>query len=1164
MSSDRTLRIGTRFAIAICCLTGLAMMLTVTGSAGPDAAAALPQTVVSLTFDDGDANQYQVRTMLSSRGMHATFYLNSPAIGNDSSYMTWPQIANLYADGNEIAGHTAYHVDLTAVPSAEAQREVCYDRSLILSHGYPATDFAFPFGTYNPAVESIVQGCGYNSARTTDEFGLGCAPTPCAEAIPPVNAYQTRIAGAAEDGLAALKQEVTLAEKNGGGWVQFLFHDICNGCSDLAISAANFQNFLNFVQGQAANNVVVKTVAQVIGGPVQPAVAGPPLPPAPNGSNATVDPSLEQDVDGDGVPDCFFTNTWGNQNATWTRTTDAHTGSYAENVTISGYSSGSDSLLPNQDLGQCTPTVTPGHQYRITEWYKSNAPVSFDLYYRKSDWSWGYTTSSGSFPASSTWTQSSWVTPTIPSGVNGAIAGLNIAQNGFLTVDDLSFDDASPSAGDSTPPTSAVSCNGSSCASGFYGAPVSVTLAATDNPGGSGVARIVYTTDGSDPSPTNGTVYSGAFTIGSTATVKYRAYDNAGNAEAIHSQTVQVDTTAPATGIVCNGAACANGFYNGPVSVTLGATDNGGSGVAKTVYTTDGSDPSPTNGTVYGGAFTLSTTATVKYRSYDVAGNAEQVNSMLVQIVSGTPTTTIACNGTSCSNGWYAAAVSVTLQATDAGGPGVSETVYTADGSDPTLANGTVYNGAFTVGSTTTLKFRSWDSAGNAEPVNSRLIQIDTAAPASSITCNGGSCSSGWYTAAVTVALQATDSGGSGVAGVIYTTDGSDPSPSNGAVYSGAFTISSTSTIRYRAYDGAGNAEAINSQTVQVDAVAPTSTISCNGAACSTGWHAQPVTVALQATDAGGSGVATIVYTTDGSAPSATNGTVYSGAFTVGSTAAVEYRSFDVAGNAEATRSQVVQVDTAAPTVSLAAPAANAQLSGPVAFSATASDNVSVARVDFLVDGSVVGSASSAPYTYSWSSASVADGGHAVQARAVDEAGNTTTSSTTTVTVANNTTPTNLLQNPDLEQGSGNTPTCWLLGGYGTNTPTWTWTTDAYSGSHAESLVITSFTNGDRKLLQAFNATCATPTSGGHQYTVSVWYKSTARSAIFAFASTAGATGPYSWWAQSLYLPAAATWTLATWTTPVVPSGFTYISTGMGLQNAGSLTMDDFSLVQVG
>src|SRR4051794_2078384 len=101
------------------------------------------QTIVSLTFDDGDATQYQARSMLSSRGMHATFFVNGARIGDGSYYMTWPQIDNLYADGNEIGGHTAYHYDLTKLDPTEAQREICDDRVQLLDHGFAVTDFAY-------------------------------------------------------------------------------------------------------------------------------------------------------------------------------------------------------------------------------------------------------------------------------------------------------------------------------------------------------------------------------------------------------------------------------------------------------------------------------------------------------------------------------------------------------------------------------------------------------------------------------------------------------------------------------------------------------------------------------------------------------------------------------------------------------------------------------------------------------------------------------------------------------------------------------------------------------------------------------------------------------------------------------------------------------------
>jgi glycosidase len=93
--------------------------------------------------------------------------------------------------------------------------------------------------------------------------------------------------------------------------------------------------------------------------------------------------------------------------------------------------------------------------------------------------------------------------------------------------------------------------------------------------------------------------------------------------------------------------------------------------------------------------------------------------------------------------------------------------------------------------------------------------------------------------------------------------------------------------------------------------------------------------------------------------------------------------------------------DSQAPTVRLTAPIAGAPLAGVVALAAEASDNLGVAAVDFLLDGAVVGSDASAPYSLSWDSTAAPNGGHTVAARARDAAGNETTSAGVSVTVAN-------------------------------------------------------------------------------------------------------------------------------------------------------------------
>jgi peptidoglycan/xylan/chitin deacetylase (PgdA/CDA1 family) len=132
--------------------------------AAPNAAAARP-TVVTLTFDDGLSDQYAVRSMLAQRSLHATFFVNSNRIGSGGSYLSWSQLSDLATDGNEIGGHTLDHVDLTTVTATEARRQVCDDRQALVSHGFTVTNFAYPFGARNSSLYSILQGCGYSSAR---------------------------------------------------------------------------------------------------------------------------------------------------------------------------------------------------------------------------------------------------------------------------------------------------------------------------------------------------------------------------------------------------------------------------------------------------------------------------------------------------------------------------------------------------------------------------------------------------------------------------------------------------------------------------------------------------------------------------------------------------------------------------------------------------------------------------------------------------------------------------------------------------------------------------------------------------------------------------------------------------------------------------------------
>ena len=127
-------------------------------------------------------------------------------------------------------------------------------------------------------------------------------------------------------------------------------------------------------------------------------------------------------------------------------------------------------------------------------------------------------------------------------------------------------------------------------------------------------------------------------------------------------------------------------------------------------------------------------------------------------------------------------------------------------------------------------------------------------------------------------------------------------------------------------------------------------------------------------------------------------------------------------GTATSGANFTVATDTTAPTVAVTAPVAGATVSGTVTVSATASDNVAVAGVQFLLDGVLLGAEdTTSPYSVAWNTATATAGSHTLTARARDAAGNQTTSAAVSVTVAS--VPTGLVAAYGFEEGSGTTTT---------------------------------------------------------------------------------------------------------------------------------------------
>ena len=230
-------------------------------------APAAAKTVVSLTFDDGQASQYSTLSMLSAHRMVGTYYINSAMVGSSGYYMTWSQVHDLASAGNEIGGHTLHHANLTKVDAATAKREVCDDRTNLITNGFtPVTSFAYPEDASDPTVERIIRDCGYTTGRAGGN--VACAQCPPAESIPPPDPLALRTPPAVTTGttLVDLQNDVSRAETHGGGWVILTFHGICdNDCTKVnSMSPATFTAFLDWLAPRAANGTVVRTVRETM------------------------------------------------------------------------------------------------------------------------------------------------------------------------------------------------------------------------------------------------------------------------------------------------------------------------------------------------------------------------------------------------------------------------------------------------------------------------------------------------------------------------------------------------------------------------------------------------------------------------------------------------------------------------------------------------------------------------------------------------------------------------------------------------------------------------------------------------------------------------------------------------------------------------------------
>ena len=525
---------------------------------------------------------------------------------------------------------------------------------------------------------------------------------------------------------------------------------------------------------------------------------------------------------------------------------------------------------------------------------------------------WNNTNVTVDFACADAGTQASGVA-SCPAAKTFSTDGANQSASGTAT-DKADNDSAAASVTginvDKTAPTLSGAPTTAANSNGWYNGDVAIKWTASDATSGLAGAA-----------PANSTLTGEGSGLKASASVS----DKAGNTSNADSAAVDIDRTAPTTGI----SGTSNNWTNGAVTVELAASDNL-SGVASTKYSVDGGAQQT------GTTFTLSAEGdhTVSYFSTDKAGNAETAQTAKVKIDKTAPTIGHTFNPLSYKDGaWTNQDVTVTFNCADQGGSGVAS--CTAPVTKTTEGEGQQVGGTAT------------DNAGNSAS-DTAVVSIDKTKPTITAKADRAPNAAGWYDDDVTVSYTASDA----LSGVSDT-------PAADVLGEGA-NQSASATVT----DAAGNSNSDGVSGINVDKTNPVLT-----GTFSSGWHTGDVTVNWSCTDAL-SGVAT----------GPADDTVTGEGANLSSTATCK----DKAGNTATKTVDGIQIDRHAPAtgVSVSGELHNGWYQAGIDVDLSASDNLSgVDKTYYSVDGG-------AAQLYSAAVSIVEDGTHTFTYWSTDKAGN--------------------------------------------------------------------------------------------------------------------------------------------------------------------------------
>ena len=482
-------------------------------------------------------------------------------------------------------------------------------------------------------------------------------------------------------------------------------------------------------------------------------------------------------------------------------------------------------------------------------------------------------------------------------------------------------------------------------------------------------------------------------------TLYYYSEDTVANKETIKSKAFKIDITAPPAFDISSPAN--NSSTNNASYPTLSWGASSDINLAKYQLYIDGAlsrdslSPSSTSYTV--STPLIAGTHTWYIQAVDSAGNTTKSTSTFTINVADVvpPATALSTNPSSPdgSGGWFVTAPVITLTRNEPGA-----TYYQWDSTSPSGWQTYATGGITGPEGKHTLYYYSDDTSANTETVKSKAFNVDLSAPAAFNIGSPADNSSTNNVTKPTFTWTASSDSVSGVAKYQLYVDGSlnrDYLSASSTSYTMTTPLDAGAhTWNVKAVDVAGNAVSSTATfTLNVsDVTPPVTTLSTNpsGPDGSNGWFKAKPSILLTRNEPG-----TTYYQVDSTS---TGGwTVYTSA-TAGVGAqegqhTVYFYSTDSYNNTETIRSQLIKIDTAAPSSGITSPVNGAHLNGTsCTISGTASDTASsgLSKIEISInDGVWVTASGTTAWSYSWPLP--ADGSYTIKSRATDIAGNVET-----------------------------------------------------------------------------------------------------------------------------------------------------------------------------